>query len=69
MMFDQPGFVYSMDGSSSKWRNSTRSSELDALWDEMEEDAMLSQMMEEEEGGEDLVEQWWLEGMEYEDEW
>jgi hypothetical protein len=69
MMFDQSGFVYSMDGGSSKWRNSTASSELYALFDEMEEDATLSQMMEEEEEDEDLVKQWWVEGMKYEDEW
>ena len=68
-MFDQSGFVYSMDGGSSKWRNSTASSELYALFDEMEEDATLSQMMEEEEEDEDLVKQWWVEGMKYEDEW
>ena len=69
MMFGQPGFVYSMDGSSSRWRHSTRSAEFDALWDEMEEDAMLSQMNEEEDEEDDALEQWWLGGMKYEDEW
>ena len=37
--------------------------ELEELWEEMEEDAMLRQL-----GEEDEVEQWWVEGMEYEDE-
>ena len=57
-----------MDGSSSRWRRSTRATEFDALWDEMEEDDMLRQMLWEDEE-DDAVEQWWVGGMKYEDEW
>ena len=60
MMAEQQGFVCRLGGSSV--RQSTRAAEIDALWEEMDEDDLLASM----DGGE--IRQWWVEGMEYEDE-